>query len=102
MKRIPRNEALKRLFIDRTRYRPIRLGDEDAREGSRIAGAAPACFTDGPPSCPRCGEPLDYFLTIEADLVGADVARGRALSIFACADAGCRLGSQGLDAEPPS
>lgn len=102
MKRIPREEALRKLFLDRTRYRPIRLDDADAREGSRVAGAAPLCFTDAPPKCPRCERPLEYFLTLEADLVGPDVAKGRALSIFACADADCRLESRSLDAEPPS
>jgi len=101
LKRIPRAEALKRLFIDRLRYRPIQIDDGDTREGSRVAGAPPACFS-GLPGCPRCGEALDYLLTIEADLVGPEVARGRALSIFACADVDCRLDSAALSAEPPS
>lgn len=102
MKRIPRDEALKRLFLERSRFRPIQLDEEDTREGSRIGGAAPVCFVDGPPKCPRCGRALDYFLTVEADLVGPDVAKGKALSVFACADVDCRLGSSDLDAEPPS
>jgi len=101
MKRVPREEALKNLFIARTRYRPIVVADADATEGSRISGPIPACFEHAP-SCPRCGRALDYFLTIEADLVGPDVARGRALSLFACADVDCRFDSMGLAAEPPS
>lgn len=45
---------------------------------------------------------MDYFLTIEGDLVGPDIAKGRALSIFACADVDCRLRNMGLSAEPPN
>lgn len=101
MKRIPRTEALKNLFVARTRYRPIVVANADALEGSRIAGQMPTCF-ERAPRCPRCDRALDYFLTIEADLVGPDVAKGRALSLFACADVDCRFASMGLAAEPPS
>ncbi len=99
--RVPRKEALRGLFIERTRYRRIVIGDADAREGSRVVGSSPACF-DEAPRCPRCGRELDYFLTVEADLVGPDVAKGRALSLYACADVDCRLDALGLDVEPPS
>lgn len=102
LKRIPRQEALKKLFVDRSRYRSIRLGDGDAPAGSRAGGAAPACFEAEPPKCPRCGQPLEYLLTVEADLVGPDVAKGQALSIFACGGVDCRLESMALSAEPPS
>lgn len=101
MKRISKAEALRKLFIARSRYRPIVLAEEDGRSGSRIAGGAPAYFAEAP-RCPRCRGALDYFLTIEADLVGEAVAQGRALSIFTCAVVDCRLRSKGLDASPPS
>ncbi|WP_437646543.1 hypothetical protein [Sorangium sp. So ce362] len=102
MKRISRAEAREKLFLARTYYRPIVLGEDDGPSGSRIAGAFPRCFEAGAPKCLRCGKLLDYFLTIEADVVGPDIANERALSVFACADANCRLESIGLAAEPPS
>lgn len=102
MKRIPRSEALKRLFVERTRYRPITLDDDDTNKGSRVGGAPPKCFAGDPPKCARCGAPHEYLLTIEGDLVGPDIAGGKALSIFACGQTRCRLGSSSLSAEPPS
>lgn len=54
------------------------------------------------PRCPRCTGAPDYFLTIEADLVGEAIARGRALSVFTCAGVDCRLSATGLSATPPS
>lgn len=92
---------LERLFTARSHFRPIVIPRGNVRAGSRIGGVMPSCFSGLPP-CPRCGRQSCYFVTIEGDLVGDEVAQGRAVSVFSCCDAGCLLSSSALDASPPS
>lgn len=94
-------EVLRQLFVDRTHALPLVVADEDAAEGSRLGGTAPAILAGDPPRCPSCGRELGYHLTLEGDVLGPLLPAGRALSVLFCLDIVCRLRS-GFPQDVPS
>jgi hypothetical protein len=79
------------LFIDRTHHRRIRVAPADQQDGSRVGGRPPAVLASAGPACPLCGGPLLYVLTLGGDLLGPDLARGRAISLLTCRSYDCRM-----------
>lgn len=89
------------LFFSRTHHREILAGTEDCDCGSRLGGKPPQVLADAPPRCPLCGGILLYVLTVASDLLGDEISNGKAVSLLACRDYGCRAKSHAL-IEPSS
>lgn len=87
-------DPLNALYIARTHHLPLLIDATDSETGSRVGGRPPAPLVAAPPRCPVCGGPLEYVLTLAADTLGERVARGKAVSLLACRDLGCSLGTQ--------
>lgn len=77
----------RRVFVARTHSRSLAVDASCRATGSRVGGAPPGPIGDRAQRCGRCGAPLLYVLTLEADALGDDVARGRAASLLACGGA---------------
>lgn len=89
------------LFLKRAQSRPLAVGPADAPVGSRVGGTPPAPLAAAPPECPACGGSTQYILTLAGDVLGEQVARGRAVSLLTCADVACRMKSHEI-VEPSS
>lgn len=82
------------LFLARTHHLPLVIDRADSATGSRVGGNPPAPIAAAPPRCPVCGGALEYVLTLAGDTLGERVAQGRAVSLLACRDIGCSIGTQ--------
>jgi hypothetical protein len=80
------------LFIARTHTRPLAVTEKDRNTGSRLGGPPPEGLQ--PSRCPRCDQPRLYVATFEEDVLGAEVAGGKAVSVLACSGA-CPLKARG-------
>ena len=89
--------AFDTLFVSRTHHVPLIVGPEDSVSGSRIGGAAPACFDTRAPACPCCGAVMLYYLTLDP-VVEAEMSE--ALSVFYCSDFECLLRSTDVQDKP--
>jgi hypothetical protein len=74
--------------------RLLRIDENDTPTGSRVGGRPP----DGLDlTCPTCGGPAEYVLTLGPDVLGPTVD-DRVLSLLACASFECRWdGPEGAD-----
>jgi hypothetical protein len=74
--------------------RLLHVAEVDSPTGSRVGGSPPAGVDL---TCPRCGGPAEYVLTLGPDVLGPTVD-DRVVSLLACADFGCRWdGPEGVD-----
>lgn len=87
-------DTLSALYLARTHHLPLLIDATDSATGSRVGGNPPAPVAAAPPRCPVCGGALEYVLTLAGDTLGERVARGKAVSLLACRDLGCSIGTQ--------
>ena len=87
----PPCERVRQMRFSGSQRAELWRGAQDRARGSRVGGRPPAVLAATAPSCPRCGGPLLYVLTLEGDVLGAAVARGRALSLLTCREYECRM-----------
>jgi hypothetical protein len=85
-----------KLFIDKSHHREILVDAGDSTEGSRIGGRPPAILAAGSQRCPLCGGPMSYVLTLAGDLLGDEIADGKAVSLLACREYECLCKSHRL------
>ncbi|HMJ78563.1 MAG TPA: hypothetical protein VK507_21445 [Iamia sp.] len=74
--------------------RLLHVAEVDRSTGSRVGGPPPAGVDL---TCPTCGGPAEYVLTLGPDVLGPTVD-DRVVSLLACAAFGCRWdGPEGVD-----
>jgi hypothetical protein len=66
--------------------RLLRIDENDSATGSRVGGRPPEGLD---PTCPTCGGPARYVLTLGPDVLGPTID-DRVVSLLACDDFGCR------------
>ncbi len=87
-------DTLSALYIARTHHLPLLIDATDTETGSRVGGRPPAPLAAAPPRCPVCSGALEYVLTLAGDTLGERIARGKAVSLLACRNLGCSIGTQ--------
>ena len=95
------NSDSTKLFSVRTHHQKIVIGPEDTNRGSRVGGRPPRSVSLAGPTCPRCRGAVRYQLTLNGEVLGDDVARGKALSMLTCRHFPCLQMSQWFVAPAP-
>jgi len=86
-------KEVKELFPGTGKTALVAIGKSDEPSGSRIGGFPPGGVV--PPTCPRSGQPMEYLLTLEHEVVPL-LPPGKAISIYVTPDPDALLKSMAV------